>query len=228
MGISGNPDIIQDGLVFSFDATDKTSYPGSGTSVYDLSGNGATGTLYNGVGFSTANGGALTFDGVDDYGTFPANTLNNISTTLTACVWVYYISGNGRIYQKDDWGSGTYTRCWEIGGYGGTFRMEMWHQNGTGTIGYGNALTVNGWTNLVLSFDGTDIKMYQNTSLVTTVNFPGDIRTDINTPLTIGGRWSSGEWLNGKIGNAYLYNRALSTSEILQNYNATKSRFGLK
>lgn len=228
MGVSGGPDIIQNGLVLNLDASDRLSYPGSGTTWTDISGNGSVGTLYNGVGFNTANGGALTFDGTDDYVTVPSNTATNISTTLTACVWVYYISGNGRIYQKDDWSSGTYTRCWEIGGYGGTFRMEMWHQNGSGTIGYGNPLTVNGWTNLVLSFDGTNIRMYQNTSLVTTVNFPGDIRTDINTPITIGGRWSSGEWLNGRIGFANLYNRALSASEILQNYNATKSRFGLK
>lgn len=219
--------VVTDGLVFYADAGIASSYPGSSTAVYDLSGNGSTGTLYNGVGYTTSNGGALTFDGVDDYGTFPANSANNLTGSMTAAVWVYYISGNGRIYQKDDWGGSTYTRCWEIGGYGGTFRMEMWHQNGSGTIGYGNALTVNGWSYLALTFDQTDIKMYQNTSLITTVNFPGDLRQDINTPITIGGRWSSGEWLNGRIGNVLLYNRALTASEVLQNFNANRRRFNI-
>ena len=190
----------------------------------DVSGNGNNGTLENGVGFNSyQNGGTLTFDGTDDVVYIAPTNSTNISTTLSAECWVYYVSGNGRIFQKD---SPSSTRCWEIGGYAGQFRMEMWHSNGTATIGYGNSLTVNGWMHLMLTFDGTNIKMYQNTSLITTVNFPGDIRTDINTPLYVGGIWP-GEYFNGRISISRLYNRALSAAEITQNYNAQKSRFGL-
>jgi hypothetical protein len=190
----------------------------------DTSGNNNSGTLQNGVGFiSNQSGGALTFDGSDDAVYIAPTNSTNISTTLSAECWVYYVSGNGRIFQKD---SPSSTRCWEIGGYAGQFRMEMWHSNGTATIGYGNSLTVNGWMHLMLTFDGTNIKMYQNTSLITTVNFPGDIRTDINTPLYVGGVWP-GEYFNGRISISRLYNRALSAAEITQNYNATKARFGL-
>jgi hypothetical protein len=193
----------------------------------DVSGNNNSGSLDNGVGFNSyQSGGYLNFDGSDDYVVVPGASSTNLSSVLTADTWVYYRSGNGRIFQKDDWGSGTYTRCWEMGGYAGTFRMEMWHQNGTGTIGSGNPLAINGWTYLTLTFDGTNIKMYQNSTLVNTINFPGDIRTDINTPITVGGRWV-GEFLDGGIGVARLYNRALSAAEITQNYNAQKNRFGL-
>ena len=202
-----------------------TSYPQTANNWYDLSGTGNTISLTNGPAWSSS--GWFTFDGTDDYATAPGSSSTNISDVLTAEVWVYYESGNGRIFQKDDWGSGTYTRCWEIGGYAGQFRIEMWHSNGVGAIGYGNSLTVNGWTHLIMTFDGTDIRMYQNSVLVSTINFPGDIRTDINTPITIGGRWSSGEWLDGAVGLARIYNKAFNALEVSQNYQAQKSRFGL-
>jgi hypothetical protein len=223
MTIGYNPSIVTNGLVFCPDAANPRSYPGSGTTWYDASGNGNTGTLSNGPVYTSGINGYFTFDGVDDLATFPSTTSTNISTTITASVWVYYISGNGRIFQKDGPPS---TRCWEIGGYAGQFRMEMWHSNGTGTIGYGNALTVNGWTHLSLVFNGTDILMYQNNSLITTVNFPGDIRTDSATPLYLGGYWS-GEYFNGRISNAQLYNRALTTTELTQNFNALRGRYGI-
>jgi hypothetical protein len=69
--------------------------------------------------------------------------------------------------------------------------------------------------------------MYQNAVLVNTINFPGDIRTDINTPITLGGRWTTSEYLNGAIGLARIYNKALNGLEISQNFQAQKSRFGL-
>ena len=223
MGAFGGPDIVDDGLVFAVDAGSGRSYPGSGTTVTDLVGTN-NGTLTNGVGYSSANGGSFTFDGTDDVIITPGTAATNISTTLTAEAWVYYESGNGRIFQKD--GAG-YTRCWEMGGYNGIFRIEMWHSNGgtTGGVSAPIGLPVNSWAYLTMTFDGTNIKMYQNAVLVKTINFPGDIRTDINTPLTIGGFWSSGEFFDGNIGPVRLYNQALTAAEVLQNYNAQKTRF---
>ena len=63
MGTSYNPHIVSDGLVLCLDAANPRSYPGSGTSWYDLSGNGNNGTLVNGVGYSSDNAGSLVFDG---------------------------------------------------------------------------------------------------------------------------------------------------------------------
>jgi hypothetical protein len=219
--------IVTDNLQFSVDAANFVSYPTTGTAWLDLTTNNNDVTLYNGPTFSSIGGGSIFFDGTDDYATAPGTSSTNISDFLTAEVWVYYESGNGRILQKDDWGSGTYTRCWEVGGYAGQFRMEIWHSNGTTAIGYGNNLAVNGWTHLALTFDGTNVRMYQNAVLVNTINFPGDIRTDINTPITLGGRWTTSEYLDGAIGLARIYNKALNGLEISQNFQAQKSRFGL-
>ena len=217
------PNIVTDGLVFAVDSGSTRSYPGSGTTVDSLTGSDV-GTLTNGVGFNTNSGGEFVFDGTDDYITIPGSTATNLSTTLTAEAWVYYESGNGRIFQKD--GAG-YTRCWEMGGYGGYFRVELWHSNGIGIPASSapSALTVNGWTYIAMTFDGTDVKMYQNAVLVKTINFPGNIRTDINTPLTIGGHWGAGEYFDGNIGPIRLYNQALTAAQVTQNYNAQKSRF---
>lgn len=224
MGLQHSPSIVTSGLVLCLDAANTKSYPGSGTAWNDISGNNAVGTLTNGPTYNSANLGSIAFDGVDDVVTLPDAGAVNLADTMTASLWVYYVSGNGRIFQKD--GSG-YTRLWEIGGYAGTFRMEMWHSTGVGTIGYGNALTVNGWMNITLTFNGTDILMYQNNSLITTVNFPGDIRTDVNTPLMLGGAWGSTESFNGRISNTLLYNRALSAAEVTQNFNAHRGRYGI-
>lgn len=222
MSVNYGTAMATSGLVFCVDAGNIKSYAGSGTSWNDLSGNKNTGTLTS-CSYNSANSGSIVFDGSTSLATFSGAGAVNLSATMTALVWVYYVSGNGRIFQKD---GPPHTRLWEIGGYAGQFRMEMWHSNGTGTIGYGNSLAVNGWTHLALTFNGTDILMYQNGSLVTTVNFPGDIRTDTATPIYLGGYWTS-EYLNGRISNAMLYNRALSAAEISQNFNALKGRHGL-
>jgi hypothetical protein len=220
--------IVSRGLVAHLDASALDSYPQSGSTWYDLTGNSNHGTITGATYTSSYGGGSINFTGTSSsYVQVPHSSSLNMSATLTASNWVYYRSGNGRIMQKDDTGSGSgYTRLWETGGYGGTYRMELWHSDGTATVQYGNALTTNGWMLLTLTFDGSSIKMYQNASLITNYSFAGDIRTAA-TPLWIGGGWGAGEWFDGYIANALIYNRALNAGEVSQNYNAQKSRFGL-
>ena len=78
MGAYGGPDIITDGLVFAVDAGSERSYPGSGTTATSLISSN-TGTLTNGVGFGSGNGGHWEFDGVDDY----VNIGNGVSFEYT-------------------------------------------------------------------------------------------------------------------------------------------------
>ncbi len=85
-----SPRIITDGLVLALDAANQKSYPGSGTTWSDLSGNGNNGTLTNGPTFDSGNNGSIIFDGVDDYittGTTPSQLQGNPSFTVSG--WFY-------------------------------------------------------------------------------------------------------------------------------------------
>jgi hypothetical protein len=220
--IFGTPVLASSGLVLNLDASNTSSYPGTGTTWYDLSGNGNNATFGTGQSYDSANGGSIAFAG-NGVATVAHSSSLNISTAITVGVWVYYISGAGRIIQKD---SDSLTRLWEMGGNNG-FRIEMWHSNGntTGAI-TANALTTNGWMYLTMVFDGTNLYQYQNATLTKTTAFAGDIRT-ATTPLYLGGFYGTTEWLTGKIGAAHIYNRALSAEEVNGNFNAQRTRFGI-
>ena len=84
MGIAAGPDIVQSGLVLDLDASDKNSYPGSGTTWYDLSGNKNHCTLYNGPISSTTYGGMITVDGVDDYGLIAYNASSPLFSSISS------------------------------------------------------------------------------------------------------------------------------------------------
>ena len=86
MGVSGGPDIIQDGLVFEVDASDRNSYPTTGTTWFDLSGNRNNGTLTNGPTFNSANGGSIVFDGTNDFVNC-GTSFTNLTTQLSINLW---------------------------------------------------------------------------------------------------------------------------------------------
>jgi hypothetical protein len=81
--------IVTSGLVLALDAADKNSYPGSGTTWTDLSGNGNNGTLVNGPTFSSANGGSIVFDGVDDYVTCGTNSSTLVSSMTISSTFLF-------------------------------------------------------------------------------------------------------------------------------------------
>jgi hypothetical protein len=90
MALAHSPKIVTDGLVLCLDAGNPKSYPGSGTTWTDLSGNGNNGTLVNGVGYNSGNGGSLVFDGVNDRVTINASSHTNLSSgNFTISSWFY-------------------------------------------------------------------------------------------------------------------------------------------
>ena len=220
MPVHGGPNTVEDGLVLSLDAADRNSYPGSGTTWYDLSGNGNSGTLTNGPTFDSGNQGSIVFDG--------ANDVVIINDGL------YSLSGGTlNIWFKR---SGTTNAI--IGSYGGSNnqRTPTFYQNGS-NIGWefgsltgrstGVTFTDNTWFNMSMTFNSSfNTNVYINSTL-----------TNTQTSSNPGGFWN--QFTIGKYGNygsfyskgnfsiVQIYNRALSASEILQNYNAQKSRFGL-
>ena len=236
-GISG-PKIITSGCVLSLDAADIFSYPRTGTTWRDLSGNNNNGTLTNGPTFSAANMGSISLDGADDQIDCGTNSSLNISDNLTLGIWVKFnsLSSAPSLITKQ-WCSGNqFSYAWSILSDG---RMYYGFDSDgncgsiTGEYTSTNAVCTTGiWYCLNVVHTSTSINLYSNGRLI-----PGTISGGYGTiyissvPVRLGVyRNLSGafaNYLNGNIAQTVIYNRALTAAEILQNYNATKSRFGL-
>ena len=206
--------IVTSGLVLNLDAANKDSYPGTGTTWYDLSGNGNNGTLLNGVGFNPyQNGGTLTFDGVDDYVSIPDINF----TTATIDIWVYinaYSAGGAVfVYQSSN--------GFEV--WAGTDNIIRYNKNPSTGLTSGPGFTVNSWNNIVATSDGTTNRLYLNNVNIGSTN--GGIFDNTSGDIRISGY--GGYMVNGRCSILKMYNRALSATEISQNFNASKGRFGL-
>ena len=225
MGAFGGPDIITDGLALAVDAGSTRSYPGSGTTTTSLVSSNI-GSLINGVGFSSDNGGAFTFDGVNDFISFDT-TLTFSSANLTSVTWVKldsYPSQNSSIGFSPDSGT-TGFRLYAVS----TTSLGVWTRNGTGggvtSIGTTNGIALNEWVQVAFVLNGTNGKLYKNGVEILTGTFTQTPNALSSSPVWLS-RYSGGGYVvDGKTASALLYNRALTAAEVLQNYNAQKNRF---
>ena len=223
MGTFTGPNIIQDNLAFAIDAGSTRSYPGSGTTVSDLEGVN-NGTLSNGVGFNTANGGFLEFDGSDDRLTLTSDvTLGNGNLAWTASAWIKTTNtvnglGAGPIITNDNPGPVFSVMSVNAGKMCYWTYSGGWNQNlGVVTITDGNwhLLTWVNYTNVTMDMyvDGVIDKN------VTSAASGGNNKID-----AIGNSWNS--IFDGDIAPVYIYQgKSLTAAEVLHNYNAQKSRF---
>ena len=219
MAFGNGPKVVTDGLVLALDAADKNSYPGSGTTWNDISGNGWNGTFQNGPTFNSSNIGSISFDGTNDR----VSTLFKPSGYRSYFIWVKYniITGLPAGYSLT--GTQEVNAYNYIGISNGGYFYYYFGTNGqevTGTI-----LNANIWyyQGLTLSSDG-NARAYLNGSLVSTL--ASGVGNTATAEFSVG-CINQNHWINGNIASVIQYNRALSASEILQNYNAQKSRFGL-
>ena len=232
MGFSRGPKIVTDGLVLTLDAANTKSYPGSGTAWNDLSGNSEDFTLYNSPTFSsTTNSGILTFDGVNDYG--QANTAKVIpDTDAFSVVFAFAITGTGGrggIFERNPNSpyNGFSLGQGGPGNWGGTVSSTATFSNGlfvnftypTTNVFYIDVITFNG---------GNTLKGYRNGALVDTDTDgnQGNLSTQGTRDNTEIGRRTT-NYLPVKVGCVQVYTKELSATEVLQNYNALKGRFGL-
>jgi hypothetical protein len=226
MSFAHSPKIVTDGLVLSLDAGNTKSYPGTGTTWFDKSGNGYNGTLINGPTFNTGSLGSIVFDGVDDYmqGSFTA-----LSSYTISC-W----------FKRSGVQSDIFPVLIAFGTYSPAFYLEF---NDNNTVSYYNdgitfptALTffslndipLNTWVNLVFTKSSTTISSYLNSIFKASVT---DNRTTSNTYALNGDRAdatpnTTTQW-GGNIATTQIYNRALTQAEITQNFNALRGRFGI-
>jgi hypothetical protein len=216
----GSP-IVTDGLVFAVDANNIVSYPKSGTTWYNLTGSVTSATLTNGPIFSNTNGGIINFDGVDDYAVtsnFPS--LSNWSTEMWLNPNVYTTAQ--RVILDVNLGI-----RFEISN--GFFNSHF--GNGSGWI-YTNLpsttqIAPNTWFHVVVTVDASvnyQAKVYVNGVLENSINISSG--TTPSVPLYIARFTGAGGYeFNGKIANTRIYSKALSSSEVQQNYQAEQYRF---
>jgi len=206
--------IVTNGLVLNFDAGFTPSYPTSGTSWYDLGPSGNTGTLTNGPTFSSTNGGSIVFDGADDVIIWNSNPLSSLTSAKTYEVWIKFTNTQNTFTL----GCGTLnvyleSRTWYVSQVGSTDKnITTWTFS-------------SGWTNFVYSFDGTNHLCYING--VSYVVNSSNAGVSSQTNLYLGNRVNLDSPMKGNMAITRVYNRGLTASEILQNYNAQKGRFGL-
>lgn len=220
--------IATDGLVLALDAADRNSYISGSTTWKDLSPNGNNGTLTNGPTFNSDNGGSIVFDNVNDYVSIPESTSVDITTnTITFGAWCYPTVSNKyqHIIVKNVGESRQYGMWLSVSGTSYIFRSL------NGVVTQTNILIstpwiVNNWNYIMLVYNGSTIKIYLNGQEVSSQNASGNI-VHTNSNVNIGGEPTQAYFFNGRISIAQIYDRALSAAEILQNYNAQKSRFGL-
>jgi hypothetical protein len=218
--------IVTDGLVLCLNASDRNSYVSGSTTWNDVSGRGNNGTLTNGPTFNSANGGSIVFDGVDDYASVPYTT--NFDATvngITLNTWVYNNNSSGgwkAVIQRNRNGTlAAVYGIWRSTSNGWQFRLGSGGVDST--INITNA-TTGIWVNLTLTYNKTTLIAYINGVNVGTNTPIGYVNDTQN--LLIGDAGVS-EYFKGGIASTQIYNRALSQSEVLQNYNAYKTRFGL-
>jgi hypothetical protein len=241
MASIGGPNIVEDGLILYLDAGNSKSYPGNGTVWNDLSGNGYNGTLVNGPLYTSLSNGTVVLDGLNDYIAISGGGTNNThawtsdgsvgSSILFIEIWVRTNDSSGRIISKPWNGSGQYNMVVSSNGFsliGNTSTFISFPNIANNTWRHLNVWATSNQIGYVI--DGT-ISNSQSHSVV------GGIPSSGNSNLTLllgslfpyGSGWAGIDSfsMGGEIAIFRKYNRILTPQEILQNYNATKSRFGL-
>ena len=226
--------IVTNGLVFYVDAGYRLSYPTTGTTWSDVSGYGRNGTLTNGPSYS---GGSIVFDGVDDYinniGATSAFTFIQNTAIFTIDVWVKpNLLGTAMYFMGNNDGTTT-----AKGFYLGKLANNLlWLAITRGVPGQlvlsfqpVNFFTDTNWVNITITCDGTTAIAYKNGTQFTTTTSISTLSTGNSQKSLALGRindFNTSYW-NGNISITRIYNRPLSQTEITQNFNAQKSRFGL-
>ena len=235
MGISGGPDLIQNGLVLCLDSTDANSYPGSGTTWYDVSGNGNHGTL---TGFTGPSAGSTSgFDTNTKYmmfdrhsGTGDGNVNNRVIISNSNSL-DEVLCQNGMTI--DMWVRETSYYCTALTKWDGSWEVYycsglVFRTQGTGgtDISTGVASSPGTWRNIITTHNGTTAQVYVNGVLIS--NNSNSVSNQNTTNNISIGAYENGTYATyGAIPIYRLYNYPLSAQEVLQNYNAQKSRFGL-
>jgi hypothetical protein len=229
MAFNYSPKIITDGLVLYMDAANSKSYVSGSTTWNDISRGSNNGTLINGVSYDGLNGGSLVFDGTDDDILVTNNSNINFGEgSFTLCTFALRDIGLTSVLRAI--AKGASNDSTSQAGYfiGASSESWVFSVNPTGVrTSLSTPMLYNTFTYVCGVYgDSGLMKLYINGELKQSTSVPTGSTTS-NLDLNIGSRGGSLLFWNGRIASSQIYNRALSTSEVRQNYNATKTRFGL-
>jgi len=231
--------IVTNGLVLNLDAGFAPSYPITGTTWYDLSGYDNNGTLLNGPIYSSDNGGSITVDGVNDRISISSSSTLNFLGTLSYSIEVW-----GNLQSIQDGARMMVSREDSIGvgrdGYNiiltnmtsstVSFSAERFASNvqNEAKVSLLTSSVLNTWAHYVATYDGQFYRLFFNGALVATSSLITSNITNTTSTVSIGNRGAGlGNFINMKMAVFRIYNRGLSQEEVIQNYNANRSRFGL-
>jgi hypothetical protein len=214
--------IVNDGLVLCLDAAKRDSYPGSGITWNDISGFQRNGTFTNGPVFDSGNGGSIALDGSNDFVSIGNIAALNFTTAFSIGCWFKANTTQPSVDSAI------------IGNINGTFTGYMlWYNNGTVDFYYNNGIRANSattilantWYHIMGIWTGATAQVYLNGALnASSPQATGPIN---GNPLFTVGQYQSSRNFAGNVSICTVYNKALTASEVLQNYNATKGRYGL-
>jgi hypothetical protein len=229
MSLNRGPKIITDGLILCYDAGDRKSYPGSGTIWYDRTRNKYNGTLTNGPTFSSDNGGVFVFDGTNDYSTSSSFTPNITNKTLAGWCKLGSVSqqGGGLINLQNVGGNLYFDAIvYNETGNGWGFGSDFFNRTGWSGV---KETSTSQWVYMVATYQNLNYNMYRNGALIHNLTSYNALNFNFSSESLIGLRHTGAGngYLSATVAMAQIYNRALSASEVLQNFTAQRGRFGI-
>lgn len=231
MGVFAGPDISESGLVLALDAGNVKSYAGSGTTWTDLSGRGNTGTLTNGPTYSSSNNGSILFDGLTQYVNLGSSYtgLDLIDKSIQCWIKKTGAVAKGLVDKDFDNGAPNY------GGWGlwiqENNKLWWWNHANLDLLDDGS-LTVSNttWTNVAVTWNSSTktANFYINGVLNSSKTNASIVeKASGSANFVIGAMRNTSIPFDGNISLVNVYNRLLSASEIQQNFNATRGRYGI-
>ncbi len=223
MSVHYNSKIVSEGLVLCLDAGNAKSYPGSGTTWTDLSSNRKIGTLTNGPTYNSSNGGSIFFDGSNDYVNVSDFNVNHGTGNFSYSCWAYLLAkpAVGTFFENGVYTSGILIR-YETNG------VRIWAMNTQYSV-FNFDPSLSTWNHLTFVRDGNNMLFYLNGKFSQTMSFGTNVNVNPSPAhLFIGtSQHSTNQCFNGRLNLVMVYTAALTASQVLQNFNAHRGRFGL-
>lgn len=221
MSLSHSPSIVTSGLVLCYDAANPRSYPGSGTVWADISGSNNVCTLVNGPTFSSSNSGSILFDGINDYSSVPYNSVINSATTFTLDIWFQSaLAGTEQVL----FGTSTPAGGWHVELYTSKILLQVFPG---GAYTFSTAVLSSSTVYcLTVTYSAGSIVYYINGASAGTASYTFTPNT--NTLIIGGYSYTLGSYgWNGNIYSVKFYTQTFSATQVTQNFNALRGRYGI-